>query len=178
LSPFINHPLASDPDHLTMHASGSFMGSGTMNGTVIMPLQANKPYHIKGVIENLELTKLNLASENLGKIRIKSGFIDLLSFDFEMNDERSIGKIIGAYHHLILQQLEKHTDKKNVARFSSFMLTHLVIPLNKDKSLPEKKRTGKVNYVRDPTRFVAHYFLQSLLMGIKKSFALGFLLPK
>jgi hypothetical protein len=77
-----------------------------------------------------------------------------------------------------LQQLEKHTDKKNVARFSSFMLTHLVIPLNKDKSLPEKKRTGKVNYVRDPTRFVAHYFLQSLLMGIKKSFALGFLLPK
>ena len=67
---------------------------------------------------------------------------------------------------------------KNVADFASFMLRHLIIPLNKDKSLPEKKRTGNVNYMRDPTRFVSHYFLQSLLMGVKKSFTLGFLLPK
>lgn len=177
-TPLINHPISSDPAYITMQVKGSIMGSGTVHGTIIMPFQKNKAYHIKGAIEKLELTKLNSSSENLGKIRIKSGFLDFLSFDFMMTDKRSTGKIIGAYHRLIIQQLKKHTDEKNVADFASFMLRHLIIPLNKDKSLPERKRTGLVSYPRDPTRYVSHYFLQSLLMGVKKSFTLGFLLPK
>jgi hypothetical protein len=178
LSPLINHPAASDPAYLVMKVNGSIMGSGTADATIMMPVQKNKSYHVKGLIKRLELTKLNSSSENLGKIRIKSGLLDFLFFDFNMTEERSTGKIIGAYHHLIIQQLKKHTDKKNVADFASFMVRHLIIPLNKDKSLPERKRTGKVNYTRDPTRFVSYYFLQSLLTGIKASFTLGFLLPK
>jgi hypothetical protein len=178
VSPLINHARASDPGYLMMTTTGSIMGSGAVHGTIQMPLVKNKPYRVKGVIEKLQLTKLNSSSENLGKIRIKSGFLDFLSFDFIMTEQRSTGKIIGAYHHLIIQQMKKHTDEKNVANFASFMLRHLIIPLNKDASVPERKRTGNVDYVRDPTRFVSYYFLQSLLMGVKKSFTLGFLLPK
>jgi len=178
ISPLINHPVDSDPDHMTMHINGSVMGSGTVHGTLIMPLRSNRPYHMTGAIENLELTKLNSSSENLGKIRIKSGLLDLLSFDFVMTNEKSTGKIVGAYHNLIIQQLKKHTGNKNVADFASFMLRHLIIPLDKDRSLPEKKRTGNVDFTRDPSRFFSNYFLQSLLMGVKKSFTLGFLLPK
>jgi hypothetical protein len=178
LSPLINNPLPSDPAYMTMNVEGSIMGSGTAHAIVMMPLQKNKPYYIKGAIEKLELTRLNSSSENLGKIRIKSGFLDFLSFDFTMTEQRSTGKIIGAYHRLIIQQLKKHTEEKNVADFASFALRHAIIPLNKDASLPERKRTGKVDYQRDPTRMVSYYFLQSLLMGVKKSFTLGFLLPK
>jgi hypothetical protein len=178
LSSFITHPLPADPAYITMNVEGSIMGSGTSHAVVMMPLQKNKPYRVKGAIENLELTKLNSSSENLGKIRIKSGFLDFLSFDFIMTEQRSTGKIIGAYHHLVIQQLKKHTEEKNVADFASFALRHAIIPLNKDASLPEAKRTGKVDYQRDPTRMVSYYFLQSLLMGVKKSFTLGFLLPK
>jgi hypothetical protein len=177
-SPLINHPTASDPAYMTMNVEGSIMGSGTTHGIIMMPLQKNKPYHIKGAIERLELTKLNSSSENLGKIRIKSGFLDFLSFDFTMTGQRSTGKIIGAYHKLVIQQLKKHTDEKNVADFASFVLRHAIIPLDKDASLPERKRTGRVDYQRDSTRMVSYYFLQSLLMGVKKSFTLGFLLPK
>ena len=178
ISPLINHPVATDPDHMTMNVTASIMGSGTAQASVVMPFRKDQPYHVTGQIGNLDLTQLNSSSENLGKIRIKSGFLDFLSFDFRMTNERSTGKIVGAYHRLIIQQLKKHTDEKNVADFASFMLRHLIIPLNKDASLPEKKRTGSVDYMRDPTRFVSHYCLQSLLMGVKKSFTLGFLLPK
>jgi len=178
VSPLINHPLRTDPAYLTMNVEGSIMGSGTTHGTVLMPLQKNKPYYIKGIFERVDLTTLNSSSENLGKIRIKSGFLDFLFFDFTMTEERSTGKIIGAYHHLIVQPLKKHTKEKNVADLASFGLRHGIIPLNKDTSLPEKKRTGLVNYQRDPTRMVSYYYLQSLLMGVKKSFSLGFLLPK
>jgi hypothetical protein len=177
-SPLINHAIASDPAYMTMNVTGSIMGSGTAHGVIMMPLQKNKPYYIKGAIERLDLTKLNSSSENLGKIRIKSGFLDFLSFDFTMTEQRSTGKIIGAYHRLIIQQLKKHTEEKNVADFASFVLRRAIIPLNKDASLPERKRTGKVDYQRDSTRMVSYFFLQSLLMGVKKSFTLGFLLPK
>ena len=178
VSPLINNPVPSDPAYMTMKIEGSIMGSGTTHGVIMMPLQKNKPYYMKGAIERLELTTLNSSSENLGKIRIKSGFLDFLSFDFTMTGQRSTGKIVGAYHRLIIQQLKKHTGEKNVADFASFALRHAIIPLNKDASLPERKRTGKVDYQRDPTRMVSYYFLQSLLMGVKKSFTLGFLLPK
>ena len=178
LSPLITDPTPSDPAYMTMDVEGSIMGSGTTHGVIRMPLQKNKPYYVKGAIERLELTKLNSSSENLGKIRIKSGFLDFLSFDFTMTEQRSTGKIIGAYHHLIIQQLKKHATEKNVADLASFALRHAIIPLNKDASLPESKRTGKVDYQRDPTRMVSYYLLQSLLMGVKKSFTLGFLLPK
>jgi len=178
LSPLITDPTPSDPAYMMMDVEGSIMGSGTTHSVIGMPLQKNKPYYVKGAIERLELTKLNSSSENLGKIRIKSGFLDFLSFDFTMTEQRSTGKIIGAYHHLIIQQLKKHTTEKNVADFASFALRHAIIPLNKDASLPERKRTGKVDYQRDPTRMVSYYLLQSLLMGVKKSFTLGFLLPK
>jgi hypothetical protein len=57
-------------------------------------------------------------------------------------------------------------------------MRHVIVPKNKDKSLPEKKRTGKVDFTRDPTRFVSNYLLQSLLTGIKSSFTFGFLIPK
>jgi hypothetical protein len=178
VSPFVNHSSAQGPSYITMDAEGSIMGSGTSHCTVMMPLQKNDPYRIKGEFDKVELTKLNSSSENLGKIRIKSGFLDFLVFDFTMTRERSTGKIIGAYHHLVIEPMKKHKEEKNVADFSSFMLRHFIIPLNKDPSLPEKKRTGLVDYKRDPTRMVSYYFLQSLLMGIKKSFSLGFLLPK
>jgi hypothetical protein len=178
LSPLITDPTPSDPAYMMMDVEGSIMGSGTTHSVIGMPLQKNKPYYVKGAIERLELTKLNSSSENLGKIRIKSGFLDFLSFDFTMTEQRSTGKIIGAYHHLIIQQLKKHTTEKNVADFASFALRHAIIPLNKDASLPERKRTGEVDYQRDPTRMVSYYLLQSLLMGVKKSFTLGFLLPK
>jgi hypothetical protein len=161
-----------------MKTEGSVEGTGTVEATVAMPVRPGLPYHVHGVFRKLELTKLNSSSENLGKIHIKSGFLDFLYFDFSMTEEESTGKIIGAYHRLIIQQLKKHTDEKKVVKFTSFMLRNFIIPLNKPASLPERRRTGKVHYKRDPSRQFSYYLLQSLLTGVKASFTLGFLLPK
>ena len=177
-SPFINRPQASDPDYTIMNVRCDIMGSGLLRGTIKMPARAGKPYHIEGAVEKLELTKLNSSSENLSRLRIKSGHLDYLYFNFLMTNKQSTGKVIGAYHKLVLQQLKKRTGERKVAVFPSLMLRRLIIPLNKDQSMPEKKRTGQVIYARDSTRFILYYFWQSLLTGIKSSFTFGFLLPK
>ncbi|MBO9572477.1 MAG: hypothetical protein J7497_09745, partial [Chitinophagaceae bacterium] len=177
ITPFISHHLKGDPDRMLMTTKGSIMGSGKIFASIYLPFHSDN-YKVKGAIENLELTKLNDGSENLGKIHIKSGFLDSLGFDFSFNKVKSSGKIVGVYHQLIIQPLKNNSDKKKIAKFRSFVLRHLIIPLNKDRSLAEKKRTGEIDYPYDPTRKVSYYLLQSLLTGIKSSFKLGFLLPK
>lgn len=179
LTPLINHPHKNDPDHIDMHVKGSIMGSGSVEGSVYMPLAAHANYRVKGLISKLNLPELNSSAENLGLYHIESGMLDMLAFRFTMNEQKAEGKIVGEYHNLVIKKLEYNKKgKRNEAHFRSFMMKLLIIPKNKDKSLPEKKRTGKVDFTRDPTRFVSNYLLQSLLTGIKSSFALGFLIPK
>jgi hypothetical protein len=178
LSPVVNHPVKGDPGRMILTTEGSLMGSGLVYATIYLPLRS-KDYFVKGAFRNLDLTKLNSSSENLGKIRIRSGLLDSLGFQFSFNNRQSDGKIVGEYHHLIIQQLKKKgTEEKKVAWFRSFMLRHLIIPLNKDKTLPERRRTGKINFQHDPTRYLSYNLMHALLTGIKSSFTLGFLLPK
>jgi hypothetical protein len=62
-------------------------------------------------------------------------------------------------------------------KLKSFELKKIIIPKDKDKSLPVSKRTGKVDYKRDKERYFSYYLLHSLQVGVKSSFSLGFLLP-
>ncbi|MHB1920864.1 MAG: hypothetical protein ACYCOO_01380 [Chitinophagaceae bacterium] len=175
ISPLLNHPQGSDPHHLDMRVRGSIMGSGTIAATISMPFNS-KNYLVKGVIKNLDLTKINSSAENLGKFHIRSGILNNLIFRFHFNEKKATGKIVGVYHNLRIDKL-KGNDKK-VAWLKSLLLQNLIIRKNKGKTMPVANRTGMINYRRDPTRLISYYLLKSLLSGIEASFKLGFLLPK
>jgi hypothetical protein len=177
ISPFISHPETGDPEYMNMKVEGSLFGSGTVTASMKFPLQKSNPYTVTGAFNELDLTTLNAAAENLGKIHIESGMLNSLAFEFTMNQEKSVGKIIGEYHNLVIDKLKEKSDEKKVDKFKTFFLKHLIIPKNKDKSLDVSKRTGKVDYDHDPQRYFSYYLLHSLLMGVKSSFSLGFLLP-
>lgn len=174
IAPLINHPAEGDPAYITMRTEGSLMNSGSVAATTKIPLHKGDPYIVEGAFHDLDVTKLNDPAENLGKLHLESGMLNFLSFHFEMTTERSTGKIIGEYHDLVVDKLK---DNGKVAKLKSFALKKVIIPRDKDKSLPEKKRTGKVDYKRDAQRYFSYYLLHSLLVGVKSSFSLGFLLP-
>jgi hypothetical protein len=178
ITPLMNHSKIGDPKVLHSRVSGAIMGSGEVTANITMPLKNNEDYLVEGEFNNLELTKLNSAAENLGKLHIESGMLNNLTFQFHFNSEQSSGQVVGEYHDLVIDKLRE--GQKNMGktdRFKSFFLQKLIIRRNKDKSLPLSKRTGKIKYKRDATRFVSFYLLQSLLSGVKSSFTLGFLLP-
>jgi hypothetical protein len=177
LTPLINHPVEGDPAYMTLVSEGSLMGSGTVTATTKMPLRKGGAYGVEGVFRELDVTKLNPSAENLGGIHLKSGILNSLAFQFDMTAEKSTGKIVGEYHNLVVQKLKGLKEPKKVDKMKSFALKAFIIPLNKDRSLPESKRTGKVDYKRDPSRMFSYYLLHSLLVGVKSSFSLGFLLP-
>ncbi|MEX6690952.1 hypothetical protein QTN47_25815 [Danxiaibacter flavus] len=175
MSPMLNHPYKSDPRYSDTHVEGSIMNAGLIEASIRAPLREDT-YSIKGVIKNLDLPKLNPSAENLGRFHIESGMLNFLEFHFTATEEKATGEIIGEYHDLLIDRLKPKS--KEVARVPTFFLKHFIIPKNKDKSLDVAKRTGKIDYKRDPTRIVSFYFLKALLHGIRASFELGFLLPK
>jgi hypothetical protein len=177
ISPLINHPEAGDPAYITMKMEGSLMGSGSVVATTRMPLHAGDAYEVEGAFHELDVTTLNNSAENLGKLHLESGMLNSLAFEFSMNDEKATGKIVGEYHDLVVDKLRENSDEKKVDKVKSFFLKKFIIPKDKDHSLPENKRTGKVDYKHDPNRYFSYYLLHSLLVGVKSSFSLGFLLP-
>ncbi|TWF42925.1 uncharacterized protein DUF748 [Chitinophaga polysaccharea] len=176
VTPFINHPTPSDPDHMELHMEGAIMGSGTIKTTISLPYNPAKDYYVNGAIDNLDVTTLNPSAENLGNFHVESGLLNHLAFQFSFNDEKASGKVVGEYHNLVLDKLKG--QQKKIAPFPSFMLKHVIIPKNKDKSLPVDRRTGTIDYKFDHTRALSFYLLKSLLSGIEASFTFGFLLPK
>ncbi len=105
-------------------------------------------------------------------------FVLLLSFEFTGNSKKAEGKIVGEYHNLVIDRLKSAGQGTKTAWLPTFALHNFIIPKNKDASLPVEQRTGKIDYDRDPTRFVTFFYLKALLDGIRNSFNLGFLLPK
>jgi hypothetical protein len=142
-----------------------------------MPFHKGGSYEVEGVFHDLDVTRLNNAAENLGQLHLESGMLNSLDFQFEMGTERSTGKIVGEYHDLVVDKLEEKDGRLKTDKLKSFALKKLIIPRNKDKSQAVSKRTGKVDYKRDKTRYFSYYLLHSLLVGVKSSFSLGFLLP-
>jgi hypothetical protein len=177
LAPLINKPVDGDPAYITMTWEGSLMNSGSVTATTKMPLHKGDPYIVEGAFHELDVTKLNNPAENLGKLHLESGMLNSLDFRFEMHDDKATGQIVGEYHDLVVDKLKENSDDKKVDKLKSFALKKFIIPKDKDKSLPVSKRTGKVNYKRDKERYFSYYLLHSLLVGVKSSFSLGFLLP-
>jgi hypothetical protein len=177
LAPLINKPVNGDPAYITMTSEGSLMNSGSVTAITKMPLHKGDPYVVEGAFHELDVTKLNNPAENLGGLHLESGMLNSLAFWFEMNDEKATGHIVGEYHDLIVDKLKGNSDDKKVDKMKSFALKKFIIPKDKDKSLPVSKRTGKVDYKHDKERYFSYYLLHSLLVGVKSSFSLGFLLP-
>jgi hypothetical protein len=177
MEPLVNKPRPGDPAFITLTTEGSLMGSGTVTATTRMPFHKGAFYEVQGAFHNLDVTKLNNPAENLGQLHLESGMLNSLEFQFEMGEERSTGKIVGEYHDLVVDKMKEKNGQLKTDKVKSFALRKFIIPKDKDKSLPLSKRTGKVDYKRDKEREFSYYMLHSLLVGVKSSFSLGFLLP-
>ena len=176
MKPFKNHADKSSSS-LASNVKASIMGAGNIHATITLSL-INGNSHIKGAINELHLPAMNPSAENLGQFHVESGVLNRLDFEFTATNEKATGKIVGVYHDLVVDKLKLTGDGLKKAKLPSFLLHHLIVPKNKDASLDVKKRTGKIDYDRDPARLVTFYYLKALLDGIRDSFALGFVLPK
>lgn len=153
-------------DYATLNATAKLMGEAEINATFQLPYDESKPYLATGKIGRMPLDRLNSPLQNLAFIRIQSGTLEGIAFNFSYDDISSNGKVTINYRDLKIEGLKK--DKSTINDLKT-LLINTVIKNNKDKEVPLEKRTGTVGFERDRKRQIFNFWWKSLFSGIKSS---------
>ena len=143
------------------------MENGVIKVDFTLPYNEAQVYNAKGRISNLGLHRLNPILESLAFIRVESGRLNALDFNFDYDDYVSHGNMTINYENLKLAGLTKDKESKE-NELKSFALG-LFVRKDKDREVPIEKRSGKIYYERDRRRAIFNVWVKSLFSGVKSS---------
>jgi len=157
------------PDYkqATLKASTYVMGKGLLNAEFSLPYGKSQIYNAKGGLDNFSLYRLNPMLENVAFMSVTSGKLNHLAFNFDYTDLKSNGTVLVNYENLKINSLtkEKDSEKNEIMTF----IVNTILKKNKTEELDKERRRGTVEFDRDRRRAIFHYWLRSLLSGIKSS---------
>jgi hypothetical protein len=166
----------ADKGHAHLDAQASMMGQGNISISVTFPLSKDKRSSMSGSIENFPLPKINPMLTPSTNIKVESGTMKKLTFNFWFNDVRSDGEIELNYEDLKLISYKEGEKAKSEDlqkdNLKTFMMNTFVFRKNMDEDVPEEKRTGTVMFVRDNNRSIFNFWVKSLLSGVKSAYNL------
>src|SRR5688572_932322 len=162
-----NRYYYNKPKFATLSASAKLMNKGLLKASFLLPIKEDLQYHAEGSLTGMSLFSLNPTLENLAFIRIESGKLNSMHFDFNYTDRVSNGKLTINYEDLKIAGLkkEKSGDEDDLKTF----LINTVVKNNKNRNMPPEKRTGMIFFERDRKRQIFNFWWKSVLSGIKAS---------
>jgi hypothetical protein len=152
---------------INLDVTSRFMKSGTLTARFAFPLNPRNLYYAEGTLDNMELTGLNPTLENLAKVRIASGKMNSMHFNFDYNDDISNGSVMMLYENLEMMALKDDEKAKEKHGLKSFILNVLFARKNKKDEVRTAKRDGTISFERDKKRSIFNYWWKSLATGIK-----------
>lgn len=160
-----NRHQKETPPYTVLKASGVLMGEGKINAVFSLPLDDSPTYLTTGSITDFPFTKLNPAIEGL-RVRIESGHINEMKFDFYFTDFQSIGTMELDYQDLRIIGLKKNKD--GASDFKTAII-NAVLKNNKDGTSPRAKRAGTINIERDRRKYIFNIWWKSILDGLRSA---------
>ena len=159
-------------------AAANFMGKGKLAIECTFS-RTKKPAYLTGSLLAFPLSSLNDILQPQAGIKIESGVMNRLAFQFRFNDIRSDGSVDVSYHDLKVAGLRK-TNKKDRKKdhdkdgtvkneLLSFAL-NAFIQDDAGKLFTGEKKTGTVLFYRDRKKAIFNFWWKSLFSGIKSSF--------
>lgn len=173
---FTNVNNTSRQGEMKLEARSNLLGHGAVNLSVTFPLAENKRSSAVGAVEDFDLPKINPMLTPTTRMMVESGKMKRLSFNFTFNAIRADGQIGMNYEDLKLITFKDEDKTKGEElekdNFKTFIMNTFIFRKNMDKDLPEEKRTGTIQYMRDDSRSVFNFWLKALLSGIKSAYNL------
>lgn len=173
---FANIHNRSTKTEILLQAKGLLMGEGKVNLSAVFPPGENKKARLTGSLQDFSIPKINSMLTPVTNLKVESGKMDRLSFDFSYNKRRSDGQIELAYTDLKLVTFkeEEKSDGSGPEKdnLKTFMMNTFVFRKNMDEHVPEEKRTGTVKYLRDDSRSIFNFWVKSVVSGIKSAYDL------
>jgi hypothetical protein len=126
----------------------------------------NGGYTASGKLSELEFSRINTVLAPLLKIEAENGIHNQTTFSFSGNDIQSTGKITMLYDDLNLV-LEQDRSRLGRSIIGWAGRNFLYYPSNPNRNDPV--READIEFERDKTRFVFHYWWNCYLSGIKNT---------
>jgi hypothetical protein len=147
--------------------SGRLFGDVQLQANFIYNLQdLNGGFRARGTAGPVDLRKVNEALVPIAGVTVTSGRHIQSHFHFIGNDIRSQGELKMIYSDL---ELQVNPDGGRLQRGVTRLLGRNLVYHPSNPGRRDEERTGTIDFERDPTRSLIHYWWQSYLSGIKNT---------
>jgi hypothetical protein len=149
-----------------LNASAMLMNKGKLNAQFDFPLDGSAIYKAKGSITKMDFGVLNDLLGNMANIRIISGYLEDMTFNFNYTDYVSKGRLDMAYQNLRILGLDKNKTSTNELKT---ILIRLFTDKDKRKSTPLSKTVGIIDIERNRKKYLFNTWWKSIQDGLQSS---------
>ncbi|MCV9389419.1 DUF748 domain-containing protein [Reichenbachiella ulvae] len=161
--------LNTTPDMpVIMDAQASFQEAGRLNAHFEFQPSPGQT-KVNGTLSAMDMKKVNEMTISSFGVKVKSGWLSDLDFDFQYDEHQSKGLLHMHYDDLALQFVDHSNETRNLNQnLSSFLANAFVI---KKKNQPGQinYKEGPIAFVRDKSKLDIGYWWRSLQTGIMAS---------
>jgi len=164
--------IHNDPElnqDIVMDTQAQFMGKGDLNVHFTFPSDTTKPCKTTGTLRGFELPSLNTMLGPAAKVRIESGVMTNLKFNFAYTMKRSDGLVEINYKNLKISSLREKDDKAAISVVKTLIL-NTFIKNNMDENVDTNDKTGTILFYRDTKRSIFNYWWKSVFSGVKSAY--------
>ena len=150
-----------------IEARANMFGGPVLQATFQYNLQdINGGYRAQGTLEPMYFELINQALYPLTGMQIAGGHHQHTQFSFSGNDFRSTGVLTMRYSGLDLNLEPERSDlRQSITNWAGRNMVY-----HKDNPREDKEpREGEMDFERDPTRFVFHYWWNTFLTGVRST---------
>ncbi|HYF68333.1 MAG TPA: hypothetical protein VD884_09355 [Ohtaekwangia sp.] len=165
-----NNPELKEP--ILMQAYSRFMNTGDLHVSFSFPYDVSKPYTVSGSLQKFPLNGLNSMVGAAAKLKIESGVMTNLKFDYRYTMLNSTGMIELNYEDLKISSLREDKDGNQAISPIKTLLLNAFIKKDMNKDVNADKRTGEISFYRDTKRSIFNYWWKSVFSGLKAAYNL------
>jgi hypothetical protein len=156
----------TDPLTAQLNITALLLNQGNITASFHFPLDGSPVYSANGSISKFNLTTLNPVLSALGNVRVESGYLNALTFQFNYTDFLSKGSLNIDYTDLQLMSLDKHHHATD--GFKTFLMNAFV-KNERSQSPTSDVQSATIDIERDRKRYIFNVWLKSILDGLKSS---------
>ena len=165
--------LAQNPQ-IFGNASMAIMGSAKFTAKVaFFPYNQNGKFSIDGEVGKMPITDLNPFLENTSLVSIREGQLQKMKFKINGDNVFATGRLWARYKNLSIDVLVADTINNSLSNrgFLSAVANGVLRSDNPKWGRPLKP--GYIYFERDTTKAIFHYWIQSLLSGLKSTIGIN-----
>lgn len=156
--------------YLEVQGKGTFMGNGFM--TVLLKSRIYEPgntFTLSGSLSAMEAASINPMLEKNAFIFVTAGKVDGIRFFMRADKRKAVGTMTMLYHGLDVAVKSKKTNDTTALKEKLISIVANTRIVDSNPAPGEKVREGKIEYERDPEKFLFNYCFKAILSGLKAS---------